>query len=126
MFARKLFVSVTGATGAFTGRGTIPVKRAQELLDDFLAAGQGGQALFMVQSDHDGRIELRHRSGNLTAIVTARAARKAILYGLLPAREALIWRADTLEPEQARQMVDVLFRLPADAFRTAVKNEMTE
>ncbi len=121
---RKLFVSATDAGGAFTGRGIVSAKRALEVLDDFLAAGEGGQALFMVQSDHDGRIELRHRAGKLTAIVTARAARKAMLWGLLPAREAMVLRKDDLDTAQAQQIVDALFRLPADAFRAAVKQEL--
>jgi len=124
MMNRKLFVSATDAGGAFTGRGIVSAKRASEVLDDFLAAGQGGQALFMVQSDHDGRIELRHHAGRLTAIVTARAARKAMLWGLLPAREATVLHPDDLDAAQARQIVDALFRLPADAFRAAVRQEL--
>jgi hypothetical protein len=124
MINRKLFVSATDASGAFTGRGIVPVRRAMQVLDDFLAAGQDGQALFMVQSDHDGRIELRHRSGTIAAVVTARTARKAMLGGLLPAREAVVWRADALEAAQARQIVDAIFRLPGSAFRGAVEREM--
>jgi len=126
MLARKLFVSATDAAGGFTGRGMVSLTRALEVLDDFLAAQAGGRAVFMVLSDHDGRIELRHGAGgDLAAIVTARAARKAALGGLLPAREAVVWRVDTLSRDEAAGIVTALYRLSGSAFRVQVNRELT-
>ena len=126
VIGRKLFVSATDADGAFTGRGMVSLKRALEVLDEFVAADAGGRAMFMVQSDHDGRLEVRHGRGGLVAIVTARAARTALLGGWLPAREAVVWRPETLDRDAAARLVTALYRLSGSAFRTQVGRELPQ
>jgi len=130
---RKHFVSATDADGAFTGRGMVSLARALDVLDEFIDAGQGGRAAFMVLSDHDGRIELRHvssgmgRAGGLAAVVTARAPRRAALGGWLPARAAMVWRIDDgLDRDAAARIVTALYRLSGSAFRAQINREMTE
>jgi len=123
---RKLFVSATDAAGGFTGRGVVSVKRALEVMEDFADAGEGERAVFMVLSDHDGRVELRNRvDGAFVAVVTARAARKAALGGLLPARDPVVWRIDTLDREEAGRIVTALYRLSGSGFRAQVSRELT-
>lgn len=124
--ARKLFVSATDAAGAFTGRGSVSEVRALEVLEDFVAANAGERAVFMVISDHDGRVELRNRPGGLMGTVTASAAREALLGGLLPAREAVVWAVKDLTEEEAGRIVSALYRLSAGAFRAQVNRELTE
>lgn len=124
VIARKLFVSATDAQGGFTGRGMVSLGRALEVLGEFAEARHGGRALFMVLSDHDGRIELRNGSGGLSATVTGRAARAAMLGGWLPAREAIVWRAEGLDRNDAGQMIEALYRLSGGAFRALVQREV--
>ena len=123
---RKLFVSATDTGGGFTGRGQVSEGRALEVLDAFVAGGARGRAVFMVISDHDGRIELRNRPGGLMGTVTAQAARGALLGGMLPAREAMAWRVQDLTADEAGRIVSALYRLSAGAFRAQVGREMTE
>lgn len=123
---RKLFVSATDAAGGFTGRGAVSLGRALEAMAAFAGAGEGGRAVFMVLSDHDGRVELRNRGdGAFAAVVTARAARGAALGGLLPARAAIVWRIGTLDREEAGRIVSALYRLSGAGFRAQVNREMT-
>jgi len=123
---RKLYVSATDAAGAFTGRGVVSLSRALEVLDAFGEAGEGGRAVFMVLSDHDGRVELRNGiGGGFAAFVTARAARKAALGGILPAREAVVWRIASLDREEAGRIVSALYRLSGADFRAQVNRELT-
>ncbi len=124
MINPKLFVSATDAVGAFTARGMVGRVKALEVLDTFAEAGQGGRAVFMVVSNHDGRIELRHRPQGIEAVVVLRAAREAMLWGLLPAREAVVWHPRTLAREEAQAIIDALYRLPAAGFRAVVQREM--
>lgn len=124
MMNPKLFVSVTDAAGAFAARGMVGRARALEALDTFVEAGQGGRAVFMVVSNHDGRIELRHGPQGIKAVVVLRAARAAMLRGLLPAREAVVWHQRTLAREEAVAIVEALYRLPAAGFRAAVQREV--
>ena len=125
MIARSLFVSATDAAGGFAARGMVGERRAMEALDTFVSAGEGGRAVFMVISAHDGRIELRRSRGGLSGTVTARAARRAALGGLLPAREAVVWRVDDLTVEEAGRILSALYTLSAEAFRIAVERELT-
>jgi hypothetical protein len=125
MFNPKLFVSATDATGGFTARGMVGRVKALEAFDVFDEDRQGGRAVFMVLSNHDGRIELRHGPEGIAATVVVRAAREAALWGLLPAREAVVWQPRTLAREEAAAILDALYRLPAAGFRAAVTREMT-
>jgi len=123
---RKLFVSATDAAGGFTGRGMVSVARALEVLDAFAESGESDRAVFMVLSDHDGRVELRNRAGGgFAAVVTARAARKAAFGGLFPAREAVVWRIASLDREEAGRIVTALYRLSGADFRAQVNRELT-
>ncbi len=124
MIARKLFVSATDAKGGFTGRGMVSQVRALEVMEQFVTAEEGERAVFMVVSNHDGRVELRHASDALSGMVMVRAARKAIFGGLLPAREAVVWHIDRLDREEAARIVTALYRLSAGSFRALVKREM--
>lgn len=124
MLGRKLFVSATDAAGAFTGRGMVSLGRARQVLAGFVAAAEGGRAVFMVLSDHDGRVELRHGPQGLTAMVTARAGRAAMLGGLLPARDAVVWSIERLDPEDADRIVTALYTLSGGAFRAQIAREM--
>ena len=126
IIARKLFVSATDATGGFTGRGMVSIGRALEVLGEFIEADHGGRAVFMVLSDHDGRIEVRSGPGGLSAHVTGRAARVALLGGWLPAREAIIWQAEGLDEAAAGQMIGALYRLSGGAFRALVQRELRQ
>ncbi len=126
MLARKLFVSATDAAGGFSGRGMVSLAKALETLGAFFEAGEGERAVFMVLSDHDGRIELRHGPGGLVGVITARAARDAALGGLLPKRDAMIWRVDGLSRAEAEGIVTALYRLSGAAFRAQVNRELTE
>lgn len=126
MNTRKHFVSATDANGAFTGRGMVSMARALEVLDEFAGAPGGGRAVFMVISDHDGRIELRHGENGFSAVVTARRERAAMLGGLLPARAAIVWHRDGLDKAQAAEVVGSLYRLSGGAFRILVQRELAE
>ena len=125
MIARRHFVSITDTAGRFTGRGMVGQARALELLDGFVAAGNGGRAVFAIISDHDGRIELHRGRSGLSGVVTARAARPAALGGILPARDAVVWQVKDLSTEEAKRVVISLYALSADAFRIAVERELT-
>ncbi len=124
MINPKLFVSATDAAGAFTARGMVGRVKALEAFDTFMQAGQGGRAVFMVLSNHDGRIELRHGPEGIAASIVVRAAREAMLWGLLPAREAVVWYPRILESDEAQAIIEALYRLPAAGFRATVMREM--
>lgn len=124
MLAAKLYVSATDATGGFAGRGMVSLTKALETFDIFADDGAAGQAVFMVLSNHDGRIELRNGSGGFAGRVIARAARAAILGGLFPAREAVVWQVDGLDRAEAHGLITALYRLPASEFRAQVRREM--
>jgi hypothetical protein len=126
MIGNKLYITATDADGAFTGRGMLSLARALEVFADFVDAQAGGRAMFMVVSNHDGRIEMRPAAGGIATSVTVSAPRRAMLGGLLPAREGVVWEPGIVSREEAQGIVSALYRLPAAEFRNTVRREMTE
>jgi len=127
MLSRRLYISTTDAIGHYLFRGMATEPIALEELKRFseLRPREDSKSMFVAISSHDGRVELRRTpTGQWTARITAASHREQMLWGLLPAREAMIWEPDDLAEDEARRIVSMLFTLPREAFTQRVAAEM--
>lgn len=124
MLQRNLYVSATDAVGGFAERGMADLARALKVFERYVEADAGGEAAFALLSDHDGRLHVKRAGEGFDVRVVARNARAAMLGGLLPAREAMVWEVAGVDVEQVRGLITALFKLPASEFRLQVKREL--
>ncbi len=124
MLQRNLYVSATDAGGGFAERGMTDLARALKVFDRYVEADAGGEAAFTLLSDHDGRLHVKRAGDGFGVRVIARNARDAMLGGLLPAREAMVWEVSGVDVAQVHGLITALYKLPASEFRLQVKREM--
>lgn len=126
MTGRDIYVSATRADGSFLLRGMAKESKALEVFERFRDAAEGGRAVFMVQSSHDGRLRARQGAAGFFEVeVVGRAARNRTLFGLLPARPEVALRSATFSASDIEQVIHALYVLAPSAFCTLVEREIS-
>jgi len=121
----KLYVSAANEDGSFRVRGMASRQKTIEVFHEFRDRRPGGQALFTLLSQHDGRLKLRcSTNGLFDAEVIGRAARPATLFGLLPQVSEVALRSGTFSAQDAEAVIDALYRYGRIQFLHMVRQEI--
>jgi len=121
----KLYVSVTKEDGSFLVRGMASRQKTVEVFHEFRDRRPGGQAVFRLLSQHDGRLQLRCTGlDQFDAEVIGRARRPATLFGLLPEVSEVALRSPTFSDSDAEGVIDALYRHGSIQFLHMVRQEI--